>query len=74
MNEPGQARKFKIYQDELKLRHTTHWDLDYLDAADYEAVMKGEKAVPEVSQAAAPESASSARAWLDSLLARRAKD
>ncbi len=72
MSEPGQAGKFRIYQDELKPRHTTHWDLDYLGAADYEAVMKGEKTLPEPSQAAAPEPTSSARAWLDSLLAGRA--
>lgn len=30
------ARKLKIYQDEAKARQTTHWDWDYLPAAQIE--------------------------------------
>ncbi|MDX1653618.1 MAG: hypothetical protein R3310_00255 [Candidatus Competibacteraceae bacterium] len=33
-------RRLKIYQDEAKLRHTTHWDWDYLSAEEYQALME----------------------------------
>lgn len=70
MNDPAKAEKFKIYQDELKLRHTTHWDLDYLGAADYEAVMKGDKVLPVAPRGKPPYSAPVSRGWLKSLLER----
>lgn len=71
MKELGKAGKFKIYQDELKLRHTTHWDLDYLGAEDFEAVMKGGKAMPQAphpTPVAPP--ATTGLGWLASLVAR----
>lgn len=39
MSTSPEARKFKIYVDELKLAHTRHWDLDYLSRADLDALM-----------------------------------
>ncbi len=32
-------RRMRIYQDEVKLRHTSHWDLDTMSRADFEAYM-----------------------------------
>lgn len=39
----GQRRtlRFMVYQDALKLAHTSHWDLDYLDRAAFDALMAG---------------------------------
>lgn len=34
-------RRFRIFQDEIKLRHTTHWDLDTMSRAELEAYMQG---------------------------------
>ncbi len=34
-------KKLKIFQDEIKLRHTTHWDLDAMSRAELEAYMQG---------------------------------
>ena len=36
------TKRMKIYQDEVKLRHTSHWDLDTMSQADYEAYMNGQ--------------------------------
>lgn len=40
--------RMRIYQDEVKLRHTPHWDLDTMSRADFEAYMAGtlEQQVP----------------------------
>ena len=74
MNGAEKALKFKIYQDELKLRHTTHWDLDYLGAADYEGVMKGGKPPsapsPELSPVSPRASVEADQSWLACLLRR----
>lgn len=35
------TKRMKIYQDEVKLRHTSHWDLDTMSRAEYEAYMSG---------------------------------
>lgn len=70
MNGAEQTSKFRIYQDELKLRHTTHWDLDYLGAADYEAVMKGGKPPPGPALALPRAMAEQDRSWLAGLLRR----
>jgi hypothetical protein len=32
-------RKFKVYQDEVKTRHTSHWDWDYLSTEEIEALL-----------------------------------
>ncbi|MGL1834858.1 hypothetical protein ACKVEX_14785 [Rhodocyclaceae bacterium SMB388] len=36
------TKRMKIYQDEVKLRHTSHWDLDTMSRAEYEAYMSGQ--------------------------------
>lgn len=36
------TKRMKIYQDEVKLRHTSHWDLDTMSRAEYEACMSGQ--------------------------------
>lgn len=33
--------RMRIYQDEVKLRHTPHWDLDTMSREDFEACMSG---------------------------------
>ena len=33
-------RKFKIYQEEAKIRQTSHWDWDYMSTAELEALMQ----------------------------------
>lgn len=35
-------RKFRIFQDEVKLRHTSHWDMDTMSRAELEAYMDGD--------------------------------
>lgn len=35
-------RMFRIFQDEVKLRHTTHWDLDTMSRSELDAYMKNE--------------------------------
>lgn len=35
-------RTFRIFQDEIKLRHTTHWDLDTMSRSQLDAYMRGE--------------------------------
>ena len=32
------STKLKIYHEEVKERHTTHWDLDYLSMQELEAL------------------------------------
>ena len=34
------GRKLCIVQDEVKLRHTTHWDMDYLSRDELDAMMR----------------------------------
>ncbi len=34
-----QRNKLKIYLDDVKERHTTHWDLDYMSSAELDAAM-----------------------------------
>jgi hypothetical protein len=41
MGEPAGKRKFKIYQEDVKLRHTSHWDADYMSREEFEAYMEG---------------------------------
>ena len=48
------ANRFRIYQDEIKLRHTSHWDIDYLDRETLEAYMKGERTAVEHTPPPAP--------------------
>lgn len=33
------GNRLKIYHEEVKTRQTTHWDLDYLPAAEVERMM-----------------------------------
>lgn len=54
MTDPTK-RKMKIFQDEIKLKHTSHWDTDTMSRAEFEAYMRGELelASANVHQAAA---------------------
>lgn len=37
--EASGRKPLKIYQDEVKLRHTSHWDADFMSRAEFEAHM-----------------------------------
>lgn len=39
MAEATGRKPLKIYQDEAKLRHTSHWDADFMGRAEFEAYM-----------------------------------
>jgi len=51
--------KMKIFQDEVKIKHTSHWDVDAMSRAELEAYMRGELGLPSqnVHEAAAAEAA-----------------
>lgn len=49
MNRP---KKFKIYQDEVKERHTSHWDWDYLSTEEIEALMDEQRQREAAARAA----------------------
>lgn len=40
--KPKRKRSFKLHIDEVKLRHTTHWDSDYMSREEFDAYMRGE--------------------------------
>jgi hypothetical protein len=41
MNEPqDKRRRTHVIREEVKERHTTHWDLDYLPAAEVDKLMR----------------------------------
>ena len=42
MSEP-QGKPKKIVREEVKDRHTSHWDLDLMSRAELEAYMRQEK-------------------------------
>lgn len=44
MNSP---RKNRIIREQIKDRHTSHWDLDLLSSAELEALMTGKTADTE---------------------------
>ncbi len=46
------ANKFKIYQDEVKERHTSHWDWDYLSTEEIEALMDEQRQREAAARAA----------------------
>lgn len=50
MNRP---KKFKIYQEEVKERHTSHWDWDYLSTEEIEALMDEQRQREAATRAAA---------------------
>lgn len=39
MADAAGRKPLKIYQDEVKLRHTSHWDADFMSRAEFEAYM-----------------------------------
>lgn len=45
------GNRLKIYHEEVKTRQTTHWDLDYLPAAEVERMMNRD---PELVLAVPP--------------------
>lgn len=57
-------RKWKIYQEEAKLRQTTHWDLDYMTDAELEALYNAPKTEHHDPQPAVPAALLSGRRWL----------
>ena len=38
MNSPRRHR-FKVYRDEAKERHTSHWDWDYMSQSERDALL-----------------------------------
>lgn len=65
-------QKLKIYMDEVKLRHTTHWDMDAMSRAELEDYMQGKsvrsKSGPDNRNAGSacdhrPEARKAAGAW-----------
>lgn len=59
------TRRLKIFQDEVKLRHTSHWDMDTMSRSELDAYMSAEHQpvgtvthdTPTTLPAAVPESA-----------------
>lgn len=59
------TRKFRIFQDEVKLRHTSHWDMDTMSRSELDAYMNSEhrqscadtQEAPATRPVAVPESA-----------------
>ena len=59
------TRKLRIFQDEVKLRHTSHWDMDTMSRSELDAYMSSEhrqsradtQDAPTTQPAAVPESA-----------------
>jgi len=39
----GKAKKSKMFREEVKDRHTTHWDLDYISQDELERLMMKER-------------------------------
>jgi transposase len=40
MKKEQQTKKKRVYYEDSKAQHTTHWDLDYLSQAELEALYK----------------------------------
>ena len=38
MKNEQQTKKKRVYYEDIKATHTTHWDLDYLSQAELEAL------------------------------------
>ena len=39
-NEQQMKKKKRVYYEDIKASHTTHWDLDYLSRAELEALYR----------------------------------
>lgn len=37
---PAQRKRLKVYVDEVKERHTSHWDLDSMSQAEFDHIMR----------------------------------
>lgn len=70
MNRP---KKFKIYQDEIKTRHTSHWDWDYLSTEELEALMDEQREREAAAREAVQAGQSGLIARLCSLLRRASR-
>lgn len=42
MENAKTRKRFSVITDDVKLRHTTHWDLDFLSRAELDAAMGGD--------------------------------
>ena len=40
MKNKQQTKKKRVYYEDIKESHTTHWDLDYLSKAELEALYR----------------------------------
>ena len=40
MKNKQQTKKQRVYYEDIKESHTTHWDLDYLSKAELEALYR----------------------------------
>lgn len=67
MSSTTRKRKLKIYQEEVKLRHTSHWDADYMSREEFEAYMEGKTMCQVKRGADAPSGDSGAAGPLRSL-------
>lgn len=38
MTESGKKKPFRIFIDDLKIRHTSHWDEDFMSREELDAV------------------------------------
>ena len=64
-------RSYKVYREEVKERLTTHWDLDYMDTAELEAVM-GAHRDPEKREAGlTPGATGGFSGWIKAMLSSR---
>lgn len=48
MSEAGKKKPFRIFIDEVKIRHTSHWDEDFMSRAELEAAYAPKPADPPV--------------------------
>ena len=53
-DRPRFRRRWKIYQEEAKLRHTSHWDMDYMSREQIEALYGHDPASPDTGAEPAP--------------------
>lgn len=50
-----QRKNLKIYREDVKERHTTHWDLDYMKTADLEVAVAAGRGCKSPKLAPAPD-------------------
>ncbi len=71
MTRPTGRKKFKIHEDKVKTRHTSHWDWDYLSTEELDALVAERRAREAAGHAAAESTPATEPAGLIRGLLRR---